>query len=316
VRRDSSGFRVPEHVPADVSREGGHTPTRASMERRFACSGGQLAALHYPGSGKPSRRLLALHGWLDNAAGFAALAEALPECELLALDLAGHGRSDWRAEAGSYLLVDHLPDIVQVLNALQWSEAVLLGHSMGGAIASLLAVAAPERVRALVCIDALGPLSLDEADAPARLRRALKARDEPRPRRRLFKSVEEAVIQRAQLAALQPAAAQALVERGLASVEGGFVWAADPRLQLPSALPMSEAQVQSVLRAITQPTLVLAAREPDPRLPRLNVEARLDCVPQAQVRRLPGGHHLHLAEPALAAAAIRDFLSALPQSTD
>lgn len=301
-------------MPSEREHDGGRGHGQSATERRFAGTGGQLAALHYPGSGRAPPRLLALHGWLDNAAGFSALAEALPECELLALDLAGHGRSDWRAETGSYLLVDHLPDLVQVLDALEWPEAILLGHSMGGAIASLLAVAAPERVRALICIDALGPLSLDEADAPARLRRALKARDEPKPRRRVFKSVEEAVSQRAQLNTLRPEAAQALVERGLARVEGGFVWAADPRLQLPSAVPMSEAQVQSLLRAITQPTLVLAASEPDPRLPRMNVEARLGCVPQARIERLPGGHHLHLAEPALAAAAIRDFLNALPEA--
>jgi pimeloyl-ACP methyl ester carboxylesterase len=295
-----------------------HAPTltdgaRAFVECSFTGSSGTLAALHYPPPAGDAPRLLAVHGWLDNGAGFAALAEALPECEFLALDLAGHGRSAWRPETGSYVLVDHLPDLLQVLDALQWSDAVLLGHSMGGAIATLLAVAAPERVRALICIDALGPLSLDEADAPARLRRALKARDEPRPRRRVFRSVEEAVSQRAQLNGLQPAAARSLVERGLAEVDGGFVWAADPRLQLPSAVPMSEAQVRSLLRAIIQPTLVLAAEEPDPRLPRMNVEERLSCIPQVQVRRLPGGHHLHLAEPEPAAGAIREFLDALAE---
>lgn len=259
-------------------------------------------------------RVLALHGWLDNAASFAALAEGLPDCEILAPDLAGHGRSEWRPAGGSYALTDHLPDLLALLDAEGWAQCVLLGHSMGGAIASLLAVAAPERVQALISLDALGPLSLAEADAPARLRRSLRARSEPTPRRRLFASVEDAAAQRAQLNALSPAQALPLAERALKPTEGGWIWAADPRLQLPSALPLSEAQVQALLAAIACPALVLAAETPDPRLPRLEVQARLGCVPQAVCLRLPGGHHLHLAEPERVAAAILAFARGLGTS--
>lgn len=289
---------------------------RARSERCFTVAGGELTALHFPAGEDAQWRVLALHGWLDNAASFVALADALPEVELLALDLAGHGHSHWRPDSGSYALLDHLPDLHDVLQSLGWRETVLLGHSMGGAIASLFAIAAPEQVCALICIDALGPLSLDEDEAPARLRRAFKARHEPRPRRRVFASIDDAVQQRAQLNGLSAEAARGLVERGLSVVDGGWIWAADPRLQLPSAMPMSEAQVRSLLRGIRQPTLVLAAAEPDPRFPRLQVEARLDCLARAQVQRLPGGHHLHLAEPVLTAAAIHGFLAGLSVARD
>ena len=40
--------------------------------------------------------VLALHGWLDNAASFDALAPQLPETRLVALDLPGHGGSEPR----------------------------------------------------------------------------------------------------------------------------------------------------------------------------------------------------------------------------
>ncbi|SDD40162.1 alpha/beta fold hydrolase [Aquimonas voraii] len=283
--------------------------SRHCTERRFPLATGTLAALHFPPTVEGAPRVLALHGWLDNAASFTALANALPEFEVLALDLAGHGRSDWRPPAGSYALVDHLPELQEVLDALEWSSCALLGHSMGAAIASLFAVAAPERVDRLICIDALGPLSLDEAEAAARLRRALSARREPRPRRRLFPGVKDACLQRAELNGVSAAAIAPLVERGLTEVENGWIWAADPRLQLPSAIPMSEAQVQQLLRALSMPVLVLAADTPDPRLPRLHVQARLDCVPQVQCVRLPGGHHLHLAETARTATEIRRFFA-------
>jgi pimeloyl-ACP methyl ester carboxylesterase len=281
-------------------------------ERFFELASGRLAALHFRSAAAPRRRMLAVHGWLDNAASFGRLAAELADCEILALDLAGHGRSDWRPAGGSYALVDHLPDLLAVLDVLGWERSVLLGHSMGGALGALLAVAAPERIEALISIDALGPISLPEADAAARLQRALKARTEPRPKRRVFASIADAVEQRAKLNAIEPAAARALVERALVAVEGGWSWAADPRLQLPSPAPMSELQVQAVLSAIRQPMLVLAARAPDPRLPRLNIEARRACVAHARFQALPGGHHLHLAEPAATAAAIVDFLATLP----
>ena len=51
----------------------------------------ELAALRFnPGA---PQRVLALHGWLDNAASFAPLAAAWPDCEIVALEFAGHGRS-------------------------------------------------------------------------------------------------------------------------------------------------------------------------------------------------------------------------------
>jgi pimeloyl-ACP methyl ester carboxylesterase len=252
--------------------------------------------------------VLALHGWLDNAASFHSLASALPELDLVALDLAGHGHSGWRPLGAGYALVDHLQDLVAVLDQLQWPSCTLIGHSMGGAIASLLAVAAPDRVDALVCIDALGPLSLPESESPGRLLRALKARTEPAPRRRVFSSIEDATTQRARLNGLTPEQVRPLVERALRTVDEGHIWAADPRLQWPSAAPMSEAQVRACLQAIRQPTLVVAAEEADPRLPRLEVIERLACVPQAQAHRLPGGHHLHLSNTAAVAAFIREFL--------
>lgn len=297
-----------EHKQAPTPRPHGRASSRTFEERRFQLSTGEIAALHFPTGHAGAPRVLALHGWLDNAGSFITLADALPELEIVAVDLCGHGHSAWRPPMGSYALIDHLPDLRELQQRLDWAKVVVVGHSMGAAIASLYAVAAPEQVCALICIDGLGPMSLDEAEAPSRLRRALAARSEPHPRRRLFASIDDAIVQRAHLNRLSPHAVAPLVERGLRAVEGGWVWAADPRLQLPSALPMSEAQVQSLLRAICQPTLVLAASDPDPRLPRLNVQARVASVPQARFRTLMGGHHLHLAEPESAAAEIRDFL--------
>ena len=62
------------------------------IERRFRAYGQELAGLQWPGEGEP---VLALHGWLDNAASFQPLAEPLGH-PLVALDFAGHGHSEHR----------------------------------------------------------------------------------------------------------------------------------------------------------------------------------------------------------------------------
>jgi pimeloyl-ACP methyl ester carboxylesterase len=63
-------------------------------ETSFEIGGLRLAArVHGPADGRP---VLAAHGWLDNAASFDHLAPLLPGLRLVALDLAGHGRSGHR----------------------------------------------------------------------------------------------------------------------------------------------------------------------------------------------------------------------------
>ena len=65
------------------------------QQREFALPGLTLAAQVWGRRG--GTPVLALHGWLDNASTFDLLAPLVPECELVALDLAGHGRSGFRS---------------------------------------------------------------------------------------------------------------------------------------------------------------------------------------------------------------------------
>ena len=49
-------------------------------------------------------KVLALHGWLDNAASFIPLAGQLPHLDLVMLDLPGHGRSAHLGPGAEYTL--------------------------------------------------------------------------------------------------------------------------------------------------------------------------------------------------------------------
>ena len=66
----------------------------------------ELAAQAYgPPDGRP---VIALHGWLDNAATFARLAPKLPGLRIIAVDLAGHGHSEHRPSGAGYALWDYV----------------------------------------------------------------------------------------------------------------------------------------------------------------------------------------------------------------
>ena len=95
------------------------------------------------GTGLP---VLALHGWLDNAASFVPLAAHLDGIELVAPDLPGHGRSAHLPRGADYSFAGAVASVLDIADALGWTRFALLGHSMGAGIGSLVAAACPQRV--------------------------------------------------------------------------------------------------------------------------------------------------------------------------
>src|ERR1017187_5202489 len=99
----------------------------------------------YRESGKKrDPRVLALHGWLDNAASFDRLLEEMSGYHIVAIDFLGHGLSDSLPMGTFYHFIDLVPFLHSVLNALRWKNCIFLGHSMGAAAGCLYAGAFPE----------------------------------------------------------------------------------------------------------------------------------------------------------------------------
>ncbi|MFC4562974.1 alpha/beta fold hydrolase [Nocardiopsis mangrovi] len=95
--------------------------------------------------------LLALHGHFGRARQFAPLAAALAgRYRVLALDQRGHGLSD---NGGAFTPAHYVADAAAFLEALDAAPAAVLGHSMGGIVATLLAARRPDLVRALLVAD-------------------------------------------------------------------------------------------------------------------------------------------------------------------
>jgi pimeloyl-ACP methyl ester carboxylesterase len=305
-----------------------------SREITLASARGKLAALRWtapPQGADAPVRVLALHGWLDNAASFAPLAPHLVGddgghargIDLVALDLPGHGASAHRAPGYDYAFVDWIHDVLDALDALGWERAVLLGHSMGGGIASLVAASVPARVERLALIEALGPIGGRVEDAVTRLRTAVAARRVADAATRggnaarlvrTLPSREVAIDARLAASAMTREAAALIVDRNLRAVPpedgkpGGVAWRSDPRLKLPGHVRSDEATVQAWLGAIECPVLVLAADPAPPYFSPSIRDARVHALRDGRVVEVAGGHHLHMEQAEAVAAVLRPFL--------
>ena len=253
--------------------------------------------------------VLALHGWLDNASSFAPLASHLSGFQLLALDLPGHGHSQHRPPGMRYHLLDYVPAVLEAAEGLGWETGLIMGHSLGGAIAGLVAIAAPERVKAMILIEGLGPLSESETKLPGRLRNSVEGYARAQTRSSpVYPDIEPLIATRARIGAMHETSARLLIERNVREEGDGYRWRSDQRLRLDSPAFLTEPQVLACLEAIEQPTQVLLGNE-GLLAERDTLGPRLDALDSNDVRWFDGAHHLHMDQPEVIANAAREFLS-------
>jgi pimeloyl-ACP methyl ester carboxylesterase len=105
------------------------------------------------GAGEP---VLFLHGFPTSSYLWNAVVRCMPEGHrLIVLDQLGYGRSD-RPEGTSVSVSAHGERALAVLDTLQVTEACIVGHDLGGAVAQWIAVHAPTRVTRLVLVSSVG----------------------------------------------------------------------------------------------------------------------------------------------------------------
>lgn len=283
---------------------------RTVEEKTFAGWGLTLAGRYWPGEGMP---IVALHGWLDNANSFVPLAQHLSN-PVLAMDFAGHGLSAHRPQGAATHFLDHVRDVLALLDDAGIEKCILLGHSMGAGIASLFAATFPERVEKLVLVEGIGPVSGEPGESPQQLRRsideaaALAGKQKP-----YYQAFDEAVTARTRgFGGLNEACSALLCERGLVQTGQGWTWRSDARLRIASASRMTEPQVEAFLRAIKAPTLLVVGEQGMGGNGMF--DHRTHWIASLQVVRLPGRHHLHMESPHPVAQRITDFIAVTADS--
>jgi pimeloyl-ACP methyl ester carboxylesterase len=256
----------------------------------------EIAGLQWLPKKTSALKVLSLHGWLDNAASFSNLSPHLSDFSHVALDLAGHGASQHRPAGSFYHLWDYVLDVVSILN--QSKQSVwLIGHSMGGAVAMLVAAIAPDRVRGLIVLDNMGPLSAKAEDRVVTLQRSINKMSKYRlDRSTNYPSKEVIVLARmAGFTALSKSASELLVDRGAKkSTDGIWRWCHDGKLTFPSPYRMDEEGVGAFLQQIKCPTLALVAKDGIYKDDHQLVEKRAAQFPWVKLKWLEGNHHFHL----------------------
>jgi pimeloyl-ACP methyl ester carboxylesterase len=291
-------------------------PNRHPARRVIQAQGLNLVVHdHGPENGVP---VLFLHGFLDTGRSFDATVDELEKrapgkVRALCLDWRGHGESDFAPPGlAGYAWGETMRDLVLVIRALEadgLAPKLIVGHSMGGALAMTYAAAFPQSSSRLLILDALGPLSETEDQQAERFIRYLHETGEVKPFK-AFSSRAAAVARlRDNNPGLSELAAERVAQHALAeTATGRFEYRFDWRLRGTSAIRMTERGVLDLLARISVP--VRLVRPENGIVPtegffaeRLNVIKRLSMVEVPAV-----GHHVHVERPDVIAEEVFSLL--------
>jgi pimeloyl-ACP methyl ester carboxylesterase len=258
--------------------------------------------------------LLLLHGFGNDAHIWDDFAPSVaPYYKTFALDHRGHGDSAWDPERR----YDHdamLADVEAVTAELGIERLVLIGHSLGGRIATLFAGRHPERLAGFVIVD-VGP----EVDARGQLRIRMDVESQPTP---LFDSVAEyARALSLNYPAATPTALARMAEHGLRRREDGrYELKMDPTLrgafsgrESPEQAAARELEHQQAswdaLARITCPALVVRGAASDILSPDVADHMVDDVLPNGRLAIVArAGHSVMTDNPEGFRDAVCDFV--------
>ena len=268
-----------------------------SVPQKYLRIDGLAALLHHTGRTtlpeqppdlSRGETLLCLHGAGGNGAVFADLQAALAERHSpLAFDQPGHGRSGGLDSLGS---IERMSAFARSLTAtLGVDSPVLLGHSMGGAVALHWALERAGEPRALILASSGARFELPDEDVE-RLRRVTQGKARREFRREAYSSSTSGEI-----------------------VRRGFMedLKTDPRVVLGDWLALRDWDVRERLGEIRTPTLVVVGEDEFPPLRTESERLAADIPGARQVVIAKAGHMVPLEQPEALAEAVESFLGEL-----
>ena len=252
--------------------------------------------LPYVEQGDPSGvPVVLLHGFLDSWRSFELVLPHLPESiHAFALTQRGHGDAS-RPTAG-YSVRDFAADLTAFMDVLRLEAAVIVGHSMGSAVAIRFALDDPDHASGLVLVGASTSLRANPSAREgwdALLSRLTDPVDSELVREGLKNTLAQPVPQ---------ALFESLVQESLKVPV--FVWRAalDARWR-------AEGDFAGELASIGAPTLVVWG-DRDVRYPRSEQEAIVAAIPDSRLVVYTGaGHLLHVEEPDRVASDLATFVT-------
>lgn len=263
--------------------------------------------IHYLDWGERGKRpLLLLHGGMQTAHSWDLTAVAMRrDCHVVAMDLRGHGDSDW-SQDGSYGHAAHAGDILALVKHLAWGRFSLVGLSLGGLASMHFASHHGSLLDALVIVDVGPELSSAGVDRIVDFGRDTGELD----------SVEDFIEKAVQYnPRRRPEQLRYSLTHNLRQLPNGkWAWKYDRRIAQRPEGPGGERpsrfdEMWDALRRIECPTLVVRGAQSDV-FPEQTAQKMIELLPDGRFATVPeAGHTVPQDNPAAFLSILRPFLA-------
>jgi esterase len=259
--------------------------TPFGQDKFITINGLQLHYVEWGSPGNPS--LVLLHGFQSNAHTWDTFSQAMTDTyHVLALDQRGHGDTSW-APDGDYAPTSSVSDIAGFITVLHLAPTVLIGHSMGGRHAAMVAAEHPDKVKKVVIVDT----AAEFPPAILALSSQQPATDTP-PQPETFATFEEVVQSGVKQYPLTPEAElrHANYHNLYRGADGKWRWRWDINLLQWRRLHRSpQGDLYTYLQRIHCPTLLIRGHQSPLLSP---------AVAQKMIQALPNGRVVEIANAA------------------
>lgn len=254
-----------------------------------------------------------IHGFLDLAWGWEELVRAglAERFHVVALDQRGHGDSDRIGPGGYYHFMDYVSDLASIVEQTARGQVSIVGHSMGGNVASYYTGTFPERVARLALLEGVGPPE-DSTPLPDRTRNWIGSVTAVRAKPlRSYATVEDAARRLQEHdALLSPELALRIARHGTRQIEGGrVIFKHDPLHVTRGPYPFRLDFARSFWERVSCPVLLVDGSE-SPFHWLADRQARNSTFKNRQERTIQGaGHMLQRHQPEALCRVLTEFLS-------
>ena len=289
-------------------------PEILTEELHFKVPWGHVAAKAF-GSPKDSP-VLVVHGLMDNAGSFTRLISLLPrQFYYVCIDLPGHGYSSHFPHGVPLEFFNYVLCIKLVLQELGWKSCFCIAHSLGALLVYFYTYIYPGVIKKFVSIDTAMPRSYDGDLLKSRVIEEHQSTfDHSSNEENNVFSHEEIIytLQARRKHYMKKEAAEAMFERSVTKVDGGYKFNRDPRLKIiPRPLFNSDQCVEYVIKE-TVPTLFIIASSTSPFISENGRREKLfEFIKRKKTIEfvvVEGNHDLHTNHPERIALIIERFL--------
>lgn len=300
-------------------------------ERTFKTPYGQIAALEW-GNPEASKKVLCVHGWLDNAGSFEPLMPHIlkhgdnsKNYHIVAIDHPGTGLSSHKPTGSEYTTFSTIIEMRRVINDLGWNKFSIIGHSLGSHYSFLYSCIYSYQIESMISIDLEHPIGRGLQNWDVILNSSIEEcfrneyfhKDDPTTNIRVPVYSEEDAIKRlmdGHSNSLTVESAKILLKRGATKGSWGYTFNRDLRLRslFVEFRPDDDTWRQYIKMFFHANLLVIRATRTPYRRPESLRKSYYELF-EKNCRyfrdvEVEGTHHLHMNTPETVAPEINRYL--------